>query len=86
MNDKIVFEVMHTGTRWDYRASIRCYRDHILLYEDGSWEKIFRSKAACNITCISSGRLRGMTRNQVVTKLEDLVRSGKLEGKFLSKE
>lgn len=79
MDNKIVFEAINTGVRNDLRWY---YRELILLYEDGTWEKIFRSNAACNISCMGAGHLKGITRCQVVAKLEDLIHSGKLEGEF----
>ena len=82
MDNKIVFEAMNTGVRNDLRSY---YRELILLYEDGTWEKIFRSELPCNIACIGAGHLRGATRYQVVAKLEGLIHSGKLKGEFLNK-
>ena len=80
MNDKIVAEAINTSTRNDLRWY---YRELILLYDDGTWEKIFRSSSRCDITCIAGNRLRRMTRSQVIAKINDLVRDGKLIGEFL---
>lgn len=82
MNDKIIQEALNTGTRNDLRWY---FKELILLYEDGTWEKIFRSNSRCNVACIGVEHLRGRTRSQVVDKLQNLVQSGKLIGEFISK-
>ena len=79
--ERIVVDAIHTGVRnnldWGY------YRELVLLYDDGSWEKIFRSSADCNISRIKTQHLRGLTRSQVVEKLEVLYYDDKLKGRFL---
>ena len=69
MATKVVLEAINTGVR---NKGSHYYRELILLYENGTWEKVFRSESCCNITCIGAGRLRGKTRHQVITKLENL--------------
>ena len=80
MGDQIVLEAMNTGNRYDNGV---VYRELILLYEDGTWEKIFKTEAHCNLGCIGVEHMRGKTRRQIIEKVEKLYYSGKLEGKFL---
>ena len=79
MDNKVVFEAINTGVRGGQDG---WYKELILLYEDGTWEKIFKTCSHCNTNCIGASHLRGLTRAQVIDKIEKLYYSGKLEGKF----
>ena len=84
MDKRIVVDAIFTGVRnnlkWGY------YRELILLYDDGSWEKIFRADSVCNVSCVKTQYLRGLSRHQVVEKLEILYYEDKLKGKFMDIE
>ena len=81
MNNRIVVEALHTGTRNDSKGY---YKELILLYDDGSWEKIFRSNALCSRRYLSGVYFKGKTRSQVIAKLEELYYNNEIEGEFLN--
>lgn len=80
MNNKVIFEAINSGPR---DGSIGWCRQLTLLYEDGTWERIFESKCSSNIGSIGTGHLKGKTREFAINKLEKLCLDGILEGKFL---
>lgn len=84
MYERIIVEAIHTRTRWNNIESV-CYRDLILMYNDGTWEKIFRHDLSNNsdVKRINIHHLIGKTRQQVVAELEELYYSDIIKGKFL---
>ena len=87
MDNKIIVQAMNSGKRYGdtEKRKCHCWAELILLYEDGTWEKIFeyRWNDPFNMKMFNSGRLTNITRAEAITKLEKAYYSGKLEGVFM---
>ena len=84
MKERIVSEAIHTGVRYGYQDEW-AHRDLILLYDDGTWEKIFKHSVPedSKLSSVGTGSLRGKTRTEVVARLEKLYYNDIIKGKFL---
>lgn len=80
MDNLIIKDAINTGVR-DGRYGLG--RELILLYEDGTWEKIFKTKSHCNMCHMNVATLRGKTRREAIERLDKLCFEGKIEGDFL---
>ena len=62
------------------------WADLILLYEDGTWEKIFEYRWGNTLNSVrfNVSRLRNSTRGEAIAKLEEAYYSGKIEGIFIN--
>lgn len=87
MNNKIVVHAMNSTKRYGdaEKRNAHCWAELMLLYDDGTWEKIFeyRWKDPFDTKLFNTGRLKGITRGEAIAKLESDYYSGKLEGIFM---
>ena len=84
MNEKIVRNLINT--RWQNGRGVDyAWAELILLYEDGTWEKIFeyREPDMCRVRSFhSGGAVPGKTRAEVIEMVKKQYNSGKIEGVF----
>ena len=88
MDNKIIVHAMNSTKRYGdtaKRGNCHCWAELMLLYEDGTWEKIFeyRWNHPFDTKLFNTGRLTNITRAEAIVKLEKDYYSGKLEGKFM---
>lgn len=87
MNDKLIVHAMNSNVRSGGRKdkNYQCWAELMLLYEDGTWEKIFEYRWDCSLDAkrVNTGRLTNITRSEAIAKLEKDYYSGKLQGIFM---
>ena len=87
MDNKIIVHAFNGTKRYGDREkrNCHCWAELILLYNDGTWEKIFEYRWTdyFNNKVFNSGRLTNLTRAEALVKLEQEYYSGKLEGIFM---
>lgn len=87
MDNKRIIEAVNTNVRYGNceKRNAHCWAELILLYEDGTWEKIFeyRWPDAFNVIRFNTGRLKNLTRKEAIAKLETDYYKGKLIGVFM---
>jgi hypothetical protein len=83
MNERTIVEAIHTGHRNNIEGEY--YRDLILMYDDGTWEKIFRHdlRDGSNVKRVNTAHLVGKTRDRMIAELEELYYSDIIKGRFL---
>lgn len=88
MNNKVIAHAMNSSKRYGdtEKRNAHCWAELMLLYEDGTWEKVFeyRWNDPFNTKLFNTGRLTGITKAEAIIKLEKDYYSGKLEGVFMA--
>lgn len=80
MDNRIIVDAITTGHRND---SKEYYKELIFLYDDGTYEKIFRGFLCYDLRYLSGVYYKGLTRAQAIAKLEVYYYNDKLKGRFL---
>lgn len=87
MENKLVVQALNTTIRYGDTANrnAHCWAELILLYEDGTWEKIFEYRwlDPLNVKRFNTGRLTNLYREEAIAKLEVDYWKGKLSGVFM---
>lgn len=84
---KRIVQAVNTSKRYDWtkQGPGFCWAELIALYDDGTWETLFKYQWAYDGDgqFFNSGRLRNHTKDEAVLKLEQDHYSGKLKGVFM---
>lgn len=85
MKERIIVDAVHTGVRRSPSRDEYAHRDLILLYDDGTWERVFKHSIPddSKISRVNIARLTGKTRAEVIAELEELYYNDIIKGKFL---
>lgn len=84
MYSLFVDEVFLTKERYDPKKK-ESYKDLLLLYRDGTWERVFRLELPQDTTVIGKGSLRPRTREEALARLVNLYYDDEIKGEFLIK-
>ena len=86
MNDKIVQYATYAAPH-GYSEANGFGRDIVLLYTDGTWEKIFQvDTRGYGRIYPDTHNMRNKTREQAIERLKNSCLAGKIQGKFYKEE
>lgn len=84
MANKIIVKALNTPRSHNTkgREHLWCWAELILLYEDGTWEKIFEYQwiKAWDTHCFNTEVLKGRTREKAISIISAAESAGEIEG------